>query len=324
MRIVIAGGSGFLGTALTTRLLADGHDVVVLTRGGHGAIGPPGTRSNGPHSVRSNTPAPKFAVWQPDGSAGSLAREIDGADAIVNLAGAAIEDKRWTPARKKLLEESRVQSTRSLVAAVGAASRRPAVFIQGSAIGYYGAHEAGPVFDETSLPGDDFLARLSLAWERAAAPVHDLGCRLVIVRTGIVLAKHDGALAKMSMPFKLFAGGPVGSGRQYLSWIHLDDWVAVIVWALTNPAVMGPINATAPEPVPNRQFASALGRAMHRPSWAPVPGFVLRTIFGEMADIMLMRGQRVIPTRAGELGFTFKFERLDDALTAIYSRSRDT
>jgi len=304
MRIVIAGGSGFLGTALTTRLLADGHDVVVLTRGGHGA--------------------PNFVEWQPDGSAGSLTRHVDGADAIVNLAGAAIEDKRWTPARKKLLEESRVQSTRSLVAAVGAASRRPAVFIQGSAIGYYGAHEAGPVFDETSLPGDDFLARLSLAWERAAAPVHDLGCRLVIVRTGIVLAKHDGALAKMSMPFKLFAGGPVGSGRQYLSWIHLDDWVAAIVWALTNPAVMGPINATAPEPVPNRQFAAALGRAMHRPSWAPVPGFVLRTIFGEMADTMLMRGQRVIPARARELGFTFKFERLDDALTAIYNRSRDT
>ena len=319
MRIVIAGGSGFLGTALTTRLLAEGHDVVVLTRGGNGAIGPPPTRSNGPQAPRSNTPAPKFVTWQADGSAGSLTREVDGADGIVNLAGAAIEDKRWTPARKALLEESRVKSTRSLVAAVAAASHRPAVFIQGSAVGYYGAHDAGPVFDETSVPGDDFLARLSLAWEREAAPVRDLGCRLVIVRTGIVLAKHDGALAKMSLPFKLMVGGPVGSGRQYLSWIHLDDWVALVVWALTNPAVLGPVNATAPEPVPNRAFATALGRAMHRPSWAPVPGFVLRTIFGEMADAMLMRGQRVVPARARELGFTFRFERLDDALTAIYA-----
>ena len=322
MQVVIAGGSGFLGTALTARLLADGHDVVVLTRGGEGAIGPPGARSNGPQAARAETPSPKFVAWQPDGSAGSLTRNVEGADAIVNLAGAAIEDKRWTDARKALLEESRVKSTRSLVAAVAAASRKPAVFVQGSAVGYYGAHEIGPSFDETSLPGDDFLAQLSLAWEREAAPASDLGCRLVIVRTGIVLAKHDGALAKMAMPFKLFAGGPVGSGRQYLSWIHLDDWVAIVVWALTNPAVLGPINATAPEPVPQRDFAKALGRAMRRPSWAPVPGFVLRAIFGEMADTMLLRGQRVLPARAGEIGFSFEYERVAEALAAIYRAPR--
>jgi hypothetical protein len=243
---------------------------------------------------------------------------VDGADGIVNLAGAAIEDKRWTPARRALLEDSRVKSTRSLVAAVAAASRKPAVFVQGSAVGYYGAHDAGPGFDETSLAGDDFLARLSVAWEREAAPVRDQGCRLVIVRTGIVLAKHDGALAKMSLPFKLMVGGPVGSGRQYLSWIHLDDWVAMVVWALTNPAVLGPVNATAPEPVSNREFAAALGRAMHRPSWAPVPGFVLRLMFGEMADSMLLRGQRVLPARARELGFRFTHEHVGPALEAIY------
>ena len=318
MRVVIAGGSGFLGTALASRLIADGHEVVVLTRPGPGAIGPPGTRSNGPQPAAVDSPGPKSVAWSADGTAGAWAREIDGADAIVNLAGAAIEDKRWSPARKTLLEESRVKSTRSLVTAVAGATHKPAVFIQGSAVGYYGAHDIGPSFDETSLPGNDFLARLSQAWEREAAPARDLGCRLVVVRTGIVLAKHDGALAKMAMPFKFMAGGPVGSGRQYLSWIHLDDWVGIVVWALTNPAVLGPINATAPEPVLNREFAAALGRAMHRPSWAPVPGFVLRAVFGEMADTMLLQGQRVIPARTRELGYRFKYERVGDALAAIY------
>lgn len=300
MRVVIAGGSGFLGRALATRLAAEGDDIVVLTRGGER-----------PSSARA-------VAWRPDGSSGSWASEINGADAVVNLAGAGIADQRWTPERKKLLEDSRVLSTRSLVAAVREAQQRPAVFIQGSAVGYYGAHDAGPPFDETSLPGDDFLARLSVTWESEATPVRDLGCRLVIIRTGIVLARDDGALAKMATPFKLFAGGPIGSGRQVLSWIHVDDWVELVVWAIRSPAALGPINATAPAPVDNREFSQALGRALKRPSWAPVPGVVLRLIFGEMAETMLLQGQRVLPTRARELGFTFRFERIDTALSEIY------
>ncbi len=303
MRVVIAGGSGFLGRALASRLVADGDEIVVLSRGSERA----------PHG--------RAVAWRPDGSAGPWASEIDGADAVVNLAGAGIADKRWTPERKQLLEDSRVLSTRSLVAAVRDASRRPGVFIQGSAVGYYGAHDAGPPFDETSLAGDDFLAQLSGKWESEATPARDLGCRLVIVRTGVVLARSGGGLPKMALPFKLFVGGPVGSGRQYLSWIHIDDWVALVVWALRSPAVLGPINATG-EPVTNREFSKALGRALGRPSWAPVPAFVLRTLFGEMGATMLLRGQRVVPARAREMGFPFKFERIDAALANIYATNR--
>ena len=300
MRVVIAGGSGFLGSALTAALRAQGDEVTVLSREGGSGAG--------------------AVSWQPDGSTGAWARTLEGAGAVVNLAGAGIADKRWTPERKRQLEDSRILSTRSLIAGVRAASARPSVFIQGSAVGYYGAHEAGPPFDETSLPGDDYLAKLSLAWEHEAAPASELGCRLVIVRTGVVLAKGEGALAKMALPFKMFVGGPVGTGRQQLSWVHVDDWVALVIWAIRNPAVLGPINATG-EPVTNREFSAALGRALHRPSWAPVPGFVLRTLFGEMGDTMLLRGQRVMPARARELGFPFKFERIDAALTNIYRNS---
>ena len=300
MRVVLAGGSGFLGGALAGGLASQGDDVVILSR----------DAGNPPHG--------RAVAWRPNGSTGPWSREIDGADAVVNLAGAGIADKRWTPERKKLLEESRVLSTRSLVTAVRDAARKPAVFIQGSAVGYYGAHEAGPPFDESSLPGEDYLAHLSEIWEAEAMPARDLGCRLVIVRTGIVLARDEGALAKMATPFKLFVGGPVASGRQYLSWIHVDDWVSLVMWALRSPAVLGPINATAPTPVTNREFSTALGKALGRPSWAPVPAFVLRLIFGEMADTMLVRGQRVMPARTKELGFAFKHEHVGPALESIF------
>ena len=222
MKIVVAGGSGFLGRALTTHLTAGGHDVVVLTRQSSSSQG----------RVRRVT-------WRPDGASPPIdagratgwASEIDGADAIVNLAGEGIADKRWTKARKHALLESRTLSTRSLVAAVRAAERRPSVFIQASGIGYYGT-AGDEILDEASPPGSDFLAQLCLTWEAEARAVEALGARLVIVRNGVVLARSGGALKKMLPPFLFFVGGPIASGKQYLSWIEVDDWVAMVVWAM--------------------------------------------------------------------------------------------
>jgi uncharacterized protein (TIGR01777 family) len=301
MRIVIAGGSGFLGQALTQRLIADGHEVVLLSRGCEAP--------SAPRRVRT-------VPWTPNGEAGAWAAEIDGADGVVNLAGAGIADKRWTSARKTLILTSRVQSTRSLVAGLRIVRTKPSVFVQGSAIGFYGSYDNGPEFDERSSPGTDFLAGVCVAWEAEAQPVAMLGSRLVVIRTGIALSRAGGALSKMLPPFRFFVGGRIGSGRQYLSWLHLDDWVGIVVWALTNPAVSGPINATAPNPVPNAEVARAIGRALHRPALAPVPALVMKAMFGQLAVDGLLRGQRVLPRRATELGYQFRYPTIDQAMPA--------
>jgi uncharacterized protein (TIGR01777 family) len=302
VKIVVAGGSGFLGTSLSARLAKDGHAIVVLTRD------KPGSGTSG--GIR-------YAQWAPNGETGSWAQEIDGADAIVNLAGAGIADKRWSTDRKQILERSRTLSARSLVNAVQAASRRPGVLIQASAEGYYGSFpDDGPTLDESSPPGSDFLARLCVAWEREAEPLTRLGVRLVIARTTIVLSKDGGALPKMIPPFRMFVGGPLGSGRQIMSWIHLDDWTGMVAWAIQNPAVAGPINLSSPHAVTNAEFSRALGRALYRPSWIPVPAFALRLIVGEMADEALLRGHRVMPAVAMRLGYKFLYERIDDAMAA--------
>ncbi|HUL74794.1 MAG TPA: TIGR01777 family oxidoreductase, partial [Vicinamibacterales bacterium] len=251
MRIILAGGTGFLGRALAARLIADGHTVVVLSRR------PADAADGAVRRVRWNPDGtvPPAEAGQPTG----WAREIDGADAIVNLAGEGIADRRWTRARKQALLDSRRLSTRSLVAAIRAASRRPAVFVQNAGIGYYGLG-ADEVFDESSPPGSDFLARLSVDWEAEARAVEALGCRLVILRTAVVLAREGGALKRMLPAFQFFVGGPIASGLQYFSWIDRDDWLALVAWALATPSVTGAINAAAPEPVTNAEFAKALGR----------------------------------------------------------------
>jgi uncharacterized protein (TIGR01777 family) len=299
VRIIIAGGSGFLGRALAEHLVGRQHQVVILTRG---------------ESVPASTGA-RPVSWQPDGSPnpGAWARDIDGADAIVNLSGAGMADKRWTRRRRDELRLSRVQPTRSLVAAIRAASVKPATFVQGSAVGFYGV-AADEIFDESFPPGQDFLGQLSVAWEAEAHPAAALGCRLVILRSGVVLAPHGGMLKKVIPPFRFFVGGPIASGRQYLSWIHLTDWVAFVTWVLETPSVSGPVNATSPSPVTNEEFSRALGRALRRPSWLRVPGFALRTLFGEMADDMLISGQRVVPKRALEAGFSFRYPEIQSAL----------
>jgi uncharacterized protein (TIGR01777 family) len=315
MRIVIAGGSGFLGSALSDRLRTARHDVVVLTR-------------DGAQSRRGGSRTPearpvRYAHWTPNGEAGDWAKEIDGADAVVNLAGAGIADKRWTAARKRVLWNSRILSTKSLVNAFRTVARRPSVLIQGSAAGYYGAFANGPTIDESSLPGSDFLAQLCVAWEAEAQAAAALGCRLVIARSSVVISGDGGALPRMMLPFRLFAGGPLGSGRQVMSWIHIDDWIEMILWAIEKSAVSGPVNLAAPEPVTNAEFSRALGRAMRRPSWLPVPGFALRLIVGEMADDALLLGHRILPKRAQESGYVFRHPGIDEALASAVGREPD-
>jgi uncharacterized protein (TIGR01777 family) len=293
MKVVVAGGTGFLGSALVGRLNSEGHDVRVLSR-----------RAGAPHEI----------AWNPDGAAGPWASALDGADAVVNLAGESIAAGRWTNDRKDRIRDSRIRATSSLVAAIQQSPRKPSVFLSGSAIGYYGAHGDEPVTEQTP-PGDDFLARVCVAWEAEALRA---SARVVLLRTGIVLAAGGGALPQMAMPFKLFAGGPVGSGRQYQAWIHRNDWVAMAAWALRTPSVSGPLNLTAPNPVTNREFAQTLGRVLRRPAFMPAPPFALRLALGEMADALLLTGARVIPAHAQAMGFHFEFPTLEPALRQIY------
>lgn len=307
MKVVIAGGRGLIGRALSARLVQKGIDVVVLTRDASGQA-PEGR-------VRQ-------VEWAPDGKTAAWALDVDGADAVVNLAGAGIADGRWTSARKSAIRSSRVLATRSLVAAVRRASHKPGIFVQGSAVGFYGATLDDQICDESFPPGDDFLSDTAVAWEAEAHPVSVLGARLVIVRTGIALAPRGGVLERMKRPFQFFVGGPVASGRQYVSWIHIDDWVALVEWALTTPSVTGVLNAAAPEPVTNRALSDAIAHALRRPSWIPVPAFLLHALYGEMADALLIKGQRVVPSRAVEQGFTFAHPTIAPALDDVFRRTR--
>jgi uncharacterized protein (TIGR01777 family) len=300
MKLILAGGSGRLGLALSAALVAEGHAVVVLSRKASDSAPSPARRhgDDRPAAIRE-------VAWSADGTAGPWARELNDTDVVVNLAGAGIADAQDAGTQGAPTLESH-PSTRSLVKPCAPGST-PA--IQHCAVGYYGASLDDRVFDESSPAGSDFFGQLASAWEAEAAPARSLGCRLVVIRSGVVLERGGGALPKMLMPFRLFVGGPVASGRQYLSWIHIDDWTRLMMWSIHRPTVTGPINATAPNPVTNREFSTALGRAARRPSWAPVPAFVLRVLFGEMADAALINGQRVVPTRAGA-----------DSLSAIQHR----
>lgn len=295
MKIIVAGGTGFLGHALVERLRRDGDDVHVLSR----------------------RPASKGDIaWVPDGGTGPWAAALDDADAVINLAGESIAGGRWTPARKARIRESRVRATRSLVTAIQQASRRPAAFLSGSAVGYYGPHGDETVTEQTPA-GDDFLASVCRDWETEALRAAGTS-RVVLLRTGIALERDGGALPQMALPFKLFAGGPAGSGRQYYSWIHRDDWVGLVSSVLRNASVSGPLNLTAPNPVPNREFAKTLGRVLRRPAFMPAPAFALRIALGEMADALLLTGQRVLPAQAQAHGFQFRYPTLEPALRAIY------
>lgn len=308
MRIVIAGGTGFLGSALAETWAEDGHDVRVLSR----SLAPGESK----HESGTGMPGITRVGWRPDGRSGPWADGLAGADAVVNLAGASVGDRRWTPQRKAEIRDSRILPTRSLAAAILDAADPPRLFISASAVGYYGTAN-GQTKSEEAPPGDDFMARLCVDWEAEARRAARPGVRVAIARTGIVLERDGGALPRMALPFRLFAGGPLGSGRQYMSWIHRLDWMEMMRWIVQTPAASGPINVTAPQPVTNREFAGALGRALGRPSFLPAPSFALRLAVGEFAHYVLT-GQRVVPARALSLGYHFRYPEIDMAFRGIY------
>ncbi|WP_448564871.1 thylakoid membrane protein ThyD [Trichothermofontia sp.] len=307
MKIAITGATGFVGQRLVERASAAGHELWVLTRRSEVAqrLFPPATFPQ--LTVVAYTPT-EPGPWQ---------QTLSGCDAVVNLAGAAIADERWTPARKQVILDSRQLTTRNLVAAIAQANPKPQVLVSASAIGYYGTSETAR-FDETSPPAKDFLAQVCQAWEAEAKAVEASGVRLVILRNGIILGM-GGAIAKMLPPFKLFLGGPIGSGRQWFSWIHRDDGVNLILKAITDTRMVGVYNATAPNPVRMAEFCQVLGDVLHRPSWLPVPDVVLHTILGDAAQVVL-EGQQVIPDRTIASGFTYQYPQVREALVEILAK----
>jgi uncharacterized protein (TIGR01777 family) len=306
MKVAITGATGFVGKRLVEQLHKDGHRVLVLTRNTTSAqkIFPSGTFSN--VEIVAYTPTISGA-WQD---------AIAGCDGVVNLAGEPIAEERWTPEQKQKILNSRQLGTQKIVEAIAKASPQPTVLVNASAIGYYGTSETA-TFDENSSSGNDFLAQVCQAWEAEAQKVKTAGVRLVVLRFGIILGK-GGALGKMITPFQLFAGGPIGSGRQWFSWIHVDDVVNLILQSLTRPEISGVYNATAPHPVRMADFCHTLGQVMHRPSWLPVPGFALEALLGDGAMVVL-EGQQVIPKRTLEAGFEYAYPQLPSALTQIIS-----
>ncbi|MBI4843550.1 MAG: TIGR01777 family protein [Nitrospirae bacterium] len=317
MNILITGGTGFIGSALTRELRNSGHTVIITTR----------------HSSDSKDKI----TWNPPALLPSdIISEID---AVINLAGEPIAPERWTEERKKRIMSSRVETTRALVASIkqneehaplslptgqagplfrGERKRLPKVLISASAIGYYGAHEDEYVTEDTP-PASDFLAEVCKAWEAEALKAQESGIRVVLIRIGGVLESDGGALKQMMIPFKFFAGGPIGSGRQWLSWIHRDDLTGIIRFALENDFISGPVNGTAPNPVRNREFSTALGKAMKRPSFLAVPAFIVKLTLGELGSVLLT-GQRVLPEKALKAGYKFRYPDLDDALKAIFGQ----
>ncbi|WP_199246475.1 TIGR01777 family oxidoreductase [[Phormidium] sp. ETS-05] len=307
MRVAITGATGFVGPRLVAQLQARGDEILVLTRNVER------TRRVFPAAT---FPKVNIAAYKP-GESGDWQGLIAGYDGVVNLAGAAIAEERWTDDRKREIMDSRKLGTAKIVEAILAANPKPKVLVNSSAIGYYGTSETA-AFDETSPPGGDFLAAVCREWEAQAQKVTAGGTRLAIVRTGIVLGKEGGALAKMIPAFQLFAGGPIGSGRQWFSWIHRDDLVSLIIRALDDAQFQGVVNAVAPNPVRMGEFCKTLGAVMNRPSWMPVPEFVPQLLLGEGAKVVT-EGQQVLPKRTLDLGFEYQYPTLKPALTQIFS-----
>ena len=300
MNVTVTGATGLIGRKLVAALKTRGDAVTVLSR------------DPGAAQQALSVPA---QLWDP-ASGPAPTEALAGRDGVIHLAGAPVA-QRWNARVKRDIQDSREVGTRNLVAGLVTSDPRPPVLVSASAVGYYGPRGEERV-DETAAPGDDFLARVCIAWEREAMAAEKAGIRVAVVRTGIVLDPDGGALAKMLPPFKLGAGGPVGSGKQYMPWIHADDVVGLFLRALDDATITGPLNASAPEPVTSKQFAKALGRALHRPAVAPVPKLALRALYGEMSEIIL-EGQRAVPARALAAGYEFQHPDLDEALHAALS-----
>ncbi|MCC6128941.1 MAG: TIGR01777 family protein [Acidobacteria bacterium] len=292
MKVVLTGGSGFIGRALTAELLKKGHEVVIVSR----------------NPVAGARPGVTQESW------GAVARALDGAGAIVNLAGEPVA-QRWTKAVKDRIRTSRLGALGRLAEGVRSASRRPSVLVSASAIGYYG-DRGDETLTEESPAGSGFLPATCVEWEAAAARFPELGVRTAVVRIGLVLGREGGALAKMLPVFRLGGGGPLGNGQQWMSWIHLEDLVRLLIFPLENQAVQGSLNGTSPAPVRNREFTVELARALSRPAFLPAPAFGLRLVLGEMASVLL-ESQKVLPERTTQLGFEFRFQTLGPALSDL-------
>ena len=301
MKILVTGSSGLIGTALMRALTAGGHDVV--------------------RAVRSGSPQHRGPTLEWDPERGEIdAAALEGTDAVVHLAGAGVGDKRWSDERKRIVRESRTRSTDLLARALAGLDRKPSVLLSGSAIGWYGDRGDTPL-TEADGPGDDFLADVCREWEAATAPAEEAGIRTVRLRTGIVLSPDGGALAKLLLPFKAGLGGRMGNGRQWWSWISLDDEVAAIEWLLTAD-VAGPVNLTGPEPVTNADFTKALGSVLGRPTIVPVPGFGPKLLLGgELAEALLFTSARVVPEVLETAGYPFRHRTVTDALRGVLGRS---
>lgn len=303
MKVAITGATGFVGSRLVERLQAQGHQPLILTR----------NRASADRAF----PTLEIVAYTPTES-GSWQQAIAGCDAVVHLAGEPIAESRWTPERKQEILKSRQLSTQKIVEAIAQANPKPTVLVNASAIGYYGTSETA-TFDESSPAGNDFLSEVCQAWEAEAQKVKNAGVRLVILRLGIVLG-DGGALAKMTPPFKVFAGGPIGTGRQWFSWIHRDDLVNLILEAVTRKDIEGVFNATAPNPVRMTELCQTIGETLNRPSWLPVPSFALEALLGEGAKVVL-EGQQVLPKRTTSYGFKYRYPTVKQALAEILASS---
>lgn len=301
MRVAVTGATGFIGRAIVRALQDRGDSIVALTRHAESAR-------------RVLGEIVQVVPWTPDYDA-SWGNKLAGCVAVINLAGEPIFGRRWTQAQKQRIRESRTRAVAGIIEAIRRLDRPPAILINASAIGYYGPH-GDEALNEASAAGNDFLAEVCRAWEQEVETAKVDHLRTVRIRTGIVLGADGGALKRMVPLFKMFLGGLLGSGQQWMSWIHLEDLVRMYLWALDNPQVEGPLNGTAPNPVTNREFSRTLGRTLGRPAWLPAPAFAVRRAFGEAANVIL-QGQRVLPVRSLEWGFTFQFPMLKEALEDI-------
>lgn len=299
MKILMTGGTGFVGPNIAGRLARDGHEITILARSGE--------------RNRADTPGISFAGGDPTqrGPWQEIVREHD---AAINLAGASIFT-RWTAEQKKLIRDSRLTTTRHLVEGIEAKPGKPFTLLSTSAVGYYGFHE-DEMLAEDSPPGDDFLARLAVDWEGEALRARDKGARVVITRFGIVLGPKGGAIGQMIPLFKKFVGGPIGNGRQWFSWVHMHDLIEAFAFLLAHPDIAGPVNLCAPNPVRNKDLAQALGRVLHRPSLLPAPAFMVRLVLGEFGSVIL-KGQRALPLRLSDSGFVFRYPEIGEALASI-------
>lgn len=300
MKIVVLGGTGFIGTQLMKKLTLANHHLTLLSRTPASAKNP-------------GIPSVEIKQWDP---AGTLCQFLEGADAVINLAGESIGSKRWSKSQKERILSSRVTATQAIVWAIGQTTRRPAVLLNASGVGYYGQVASGDV-TEDSPRGNDFLSEVCARWEEEARGAEQFGVRVVLLRSGLVLAKNGGSLQRLMLPFRFYAGGPLGTGQQWFPWIHLEDEVAAIVFCLDHSKMNGPTNLVAPQSVTLSQFCASLGKAMRRPSWLRVPSFVLKMAIGEMAEGLVLGGQKAIPQKLVAEGFVFKYQDVDAALGVI-------